>query len=557
MIGHFGLSDEHRQKLYDTVLEESHPDPEYMAMLALSGLIALFGLLQNSTAVIIGAMLISPLMNPILAAALALILGDGALGRKTAIVLGMSIGGVILVTWIVASLSPLKEVTPEILARSNPNLLDLFIALLSGLAGALALRGGGTSMTIVPGVAIAVAVIPPLAVVGFGLSTRQAATAGGAFLLFMTNLVAIIISAALVFRLFGFRAQEESEKGHLRLRYRLAISFLVLMLLSIPLFLTLRKGVRQVRLRKEVSAILNRAFATKGSSVSDLVLLRSDDQLHVHATLRTTRYYETTEVQAAQDSLRERFGPSARLDVDQILVAHGGLTPQQRARVESVITGGVVRPLPGSEEAAFDVRTNQGRMLSHLQREIDGLLAGTDIRRRGPLRVQLAMDQPLVFTLPLRAPEPMQAQTVGVLASQLASKISLPSELHGQVELSGPEHILSVEFPSFESRMTVKDRRAIAELARAIRGRRDLRLEIRLRSKSGSVADVEKSAVWRQIRAALLGAGLDSSRWTLHHEQAEPDRGVSSLEGAQIVAGAQGALSAAPVRGEFRLIQEF
>ena len=95
--------------------------------------------------------------------------------------------------------------TPGILARTSPNLLDLFIAFLSGLAGTLALRGGAASLTIIPGVAITVTVIPPLAVVGYGLSNHHGAMAGGAFLLFLTNLVSIMISAALVFLLMGFR----------------------------------------------------------------------------------------------------------------------------------------------------------------------------------------------------------------------------------------------------------------------------------------------------------------------------------------------------------------
>ena len=167
----FKLPAKERDTLYQSVLESSLLDPEYLTMLVLAGLLALFGVLQNSVAVIIGAMLISPLMNPILSAALALLLGDWKLGRKSAIVLGLSIAAVIAITALVARVSPLKQVTPEILARTNPNLLDLFIAVLSGLAGTLALRSGAVAMTIIPGVAIAFAVVPPLAVVGYATTT--------------------------------------------------------------------------------------------------------------------------------------------------------------------------------------------------------------------------------------------------------------------------------------------------------------------------------------------------------------------------------------------------
>ena len=209
-------------------------------------------------------MLISPLMNARLSAALALLLGDGNLGRRSAFVLVVSVAVAIGITWLVTWMTPIREATPEILARTNPNLLDLFIAFLSGLAGTLARRSSSASLTIIPGVAIAVAVavIPPLAVVGYGMSTHQGRIAGGAFLLFATNLVAIIISAAVVFRVMGFRPREEAEKGRLNLLYRMAISAAVLLVLSIPLFQTLRKAVTQVSLRSDIVHELDAALRT-------------------------------------------------------------------------------------------------------------------------------------------------------------------------------------------------------------------------------------------------------------------------------------------------------
>jgi len=243
------ITESAREQIYRSILDSSHLGLEYVAMLAFAGLIALFGLLQNSVAVIIGAMLISPLMNPVLAAALALILGDWSLGRRAASVLAWSIGGVIALTWLVAWLTPLKQVTPEILARTNPNLLDLLVAVLAGLAGTLALRGGPVSMTIIPGVAIAVAVIPPLAVVGFSLSGQHGAMAWGGFLLFVTNLVSIMISAAVVFRLMGFAPHEDTQEGRAKLRKRMAVSALVLIILAVPLIQTLRRAVNQIGLR--------------------------------------------------------------------------------------------------------------------------------------------------------------------------------------------------------------------------------------------------------------------------------------------------------------------
>ena len=327
-----GVSAEQRVAIYKSVLDSSHVDIEYVSLLALAGLIALFGLLQNSAAVIIGAMLISPLMSPILSAALALLLGDGNLGKRSAVVLASSITGVIGITWLVASLTPLKQATPEILARTAPNLLDLFIALLSGLAGTLALRGGSVAMTILPGVAIAVAVVPPLSVVGYGLSTQQGSIAGGAFLLFVTNLVSIIISAVAVFRVMGFRPRREAERSRWKLKYRVGLSLLVLLLLSIPLFLTLRKAAIDLSVRAEVQRELTAAFQSDNASVSDLNYSQLNNGLQIQTTLRTTKYIETGAIRSVEDAFRSKFGPETKLLIDQILVTQGGVTAAKATR---------------------------------------------------------------------------------------------------------------------------------------------------------------------------------------------------------------------------------
>ena len=281
---------EQRLTIYQSMLASSHMDVEYSSLLLVGGLIALFGLLENSAAVIIGAMLISPLMNPILSSALALLLGDGKMGKRAATVLAVSIAVVIGTTWLVALAIPLKQATPEILARTQPNLLDLFIAFLSGLAGTLAMRSSSVAMTILPGVAIAVAVVPPLSVVGYGLSTGQSSIAGGAFLLFVTNLVSIIISAAVIFRLMGFRPRWEAEQGRWKLKYRLGISALVLVVLSIPLFLTLRKAAIEVGIRSSVRGILSSAFQEHEGSISHVEFSHARNGLLIRATLETTQY---------------------------------------------------------------------------------------------------------------------------------------------------------------------------------------------------------------------------------------------------------------------------
>jgi uncharacterized hydrophobic protein (TIGR00271 family) len=507
----FALPAPDRVAIYQSVLEGSRTGPEYMGMLVLAALIALFGLLQNSEAVIIGAMLISPLMNPILSAALALLLGDGRLGRRSATILVLSIGGAIGITWLVSLLSPLKQATPQILARTNPNLLDLFIAFLSGLAGTLALRSSNTSLTIMPGVAIAVAVVPPLAVVGYGLSTHQGSAAGGAFLLFATNLVSIIISAALVFRLMGFRPHRQAEKGRVKLVYRMAISAGILLVLSIPLFQTLRKAVSRVGLRAEITNLMDTAFKTPHSSVADLSFSQTGSGLRVYATLRTTHYFETRQIDAAEESLRRRFGAGTKLDVDQLLVAQGGVNPEPAARPANVISGGVVRPV--TQEAPFDFKLSGQQMVADLQKQLDQMLTGGPFQRLGDARMELSTTRPLLVRLELASPGPIDAQTVSLLSSQLSSRLSTPAEVHGEVTLNGPGYESSLEISS--RNLTSQDRKNLAALAKIVTERPDLQLRITYVPATGPAGVSPWPPRLPDVEKVLAANGLKPSQWTV------------------------------------------
>jgi uncharacterized hydrophobic protein (TIGR00271 family) len=509
-------STEQRDAIYKSVLDSSHIDLEYTALLTLAGLIALFGLLENSAAVIIGAMLISPLMNPILSAALALLLGDGNLGKRSATVLALSVGGVIGITWLVASLTPLRQATPEILARTAPNLLDLFIAFLSGLAGTLALRGGSLTLTILPGVAIAVAVVPPLSVVGYGLSTHQGSIAGGAFLLFVTNLVSIIISASTVFRIMGFQPHQEAEQGRWKLKYRVGLSALVLILLSIPLFLTLRKAAIEVTRRSRVQEELKTAFGKDKASISDLNFSSMRNGLLIQATLRTTRYVETDEIHTVENTLRKLFGPDTKLQIDQILVTEGGVASAQTAPTQNPISGGVVKS--AEEKAPFDFKASKQKSLEFVQNEVDSVLTGTVFRREAGAEIDLGAGSPLVLRLRLSSPEPLTSQTISLLASQLGFKLGLAIELHGQVELNGPPFQVMVAPTGPRWELTAKDRAAMMALIKQLEQEKDLRLQATYTPTPGESGSKQTSRFVSQLRELLLRSRLKSSQWSLEME---------------------------------------
>ena len=173
-------------------------------MMALSTSIASLGLIQNSIAVVIGAMLVAPLMTPLIGAGWALVQGNVALFRQSLRAMLFGVAGGFLLGVVLGRLMPRDELTPEILARSTPDLLDLMVALVSGVAAAYAMGRRNVSAAL-PGVAIAAALVPPLSCVGIAVAFERPTVAMGAGILLLANLAAIILGSALTFRLIGVR----------------------------------------------------------------------------------------------------------------------------------------------------------------------------------------------------------------------------------------------------------------------------------------------------------------------------------------------------------------
>jgi uncharacterized hydrophobic protein (TIGR00271 family) len=199
------LEREQRLDLVERVQSNSSWDFDFIALMSLSSLIAAMGLVVNSSAVIIGAMLVAPLMTPLLGLGLGLVQGNPVLGRMSlrSIVLGfiMSFG----LSWLVGVTSPgFILPTEEMTARSWPVELDLLVAFVAGLAAAYASSRPGL-LAALPGVAIAAALVPPIATSGLALSIGEYVLAFGSFLLFLVNTVAIALAAAVVLWMVGLR----------------------------------------------------------------------------------------------------------------------------------------------------------------------------------------------------------------------------------------------------------------------------------------------------------------------------------------------------------------
>ena len=170
--------------------------------------IASLGLNVNSTAVIIGAMLISPLMGPIIGMGLAVGINDLDLLKRALKNFSFATLISVLTAMLYFLISPLEEAQSELLARTTPTIYDVLIAFFGGAAGIIALSTRGRGGNVIPGVAIATALMPPLCTAGYGLATGQPSFFFGAFYLFFINTVFISLSTFIGVRLMGFRHHE-------------------------------------------------------------------------------------------------------------------------------------------------------------------------------------------------------------------------------------------------------------------------------------------------------------------------------------------------------------
>jgi uncharacterized hydrophobic protein (TIGR00271 family) len=233
------------KELFTIIRENSRTTTNYLVLMSLSTLIATFGLFGDSGPVVIGAMILAPLMGPIISLAMGALRQDEKLIRGSLITIfwGIFLGlfFAILITWV----TPLKTPTGEILARIRPNLLDLGIAVASGVAGAFAYSREEIAKTLA-GVAISVALVPPLAVTGIGLGWGDWNIFWGAALLLGTNLAGIVMAAALTFLVLGFSPFEIAKKG-------LLISFGIFLLVAAPLIWSFSKMVQENKIIQNLS----------------------------------------------------------------------------------------------------------------------------------------------------------------------------------------------------------------------------------------------------------------------------------------------------------------
>lgn len=309
--------------------------------------IATLGLALNSPAVIIGAMLLSPLMGPIIALGLAITIGDFYLGMRSSVNLILSIIVSLVASTVITFSLPFQIETAEVLSRTRPNTLDLGVALICGFIASISvtrISSKGASTTI-PGVAIAVALIPPLCSAGFGLGVGWKLNLfAGAFLLFLTNLVSIVFSSAIVFLFFKMGAKDVVEKIQLFIKNRAArnrlynlmtnhknfnalkkvgniynrllIVALILVVIIIPLSSILNQIKRELIVKRETQKAISTFLAETTILSKDILIGKKE--VNIHFVLLSGIASEEGKIKKVEEYLSAKLGEQVNVSFIEI-----------------------------------------------------------------------------------------------------------------------------------------------------------------------------------------------------------------------------------------------
>ncbi len=408
------VTPERRARILDEITVGSEPTATYYVLLGISELIAGFALIVDSDATLIGANVVAPLMTPIFGVSLGLMRGDFRLLRKAlAAEFGGALFGVLLC--VLLGLMPFAgEPSAALLAQTRPTLIDLFVAALAGFAGVLALIDERVS-PVLPGVAIATALNPPIAALGLCLASGAYAGAWGAFLLFFANVLAILAVAAVMFLIAGFVTR--AEIGSVRsLARRFAAAAIGLVLVTGLLTNYLVGLVRNLRTQQAIQSVLDEQLSHEpNTALASVDFSRTTSGVDVLSTITTPHVADPQLVQKIQDALAARLGESVRLylrcSVTQDVSATGTTS---------------VRPYLGLNGRVTEAKLSPSMRLLQQAEQVAREVAATrpDIRLQNVELVELPSGP--VFVISIESSRSPSTDDVGRFESVLRERLNEP-----------------------------------------------------------------------------------------------------------------------------------
>lgn len=303
----------------EEIAESAQPSAGFFLMNLFATVVASYGLLSNSAAVVIGAMVIAVLLGPIAGIGLALVLSDRKLFFRALLAVSLGATEVLIVSFLIGSIHETPRFTSEILARTQPNLFDLIIALAGGAAGAYAVGRrvpGGTMI----GVAIATALVPPLCTVGLTAAEGDWTLARGALLLFFSNFIAIQVAYSVVLYALRFRPEDHGRRSTRVILKNIAPSFVLFLGLAVFLGFLLEQRVDQQLLETQIRRSLRATLIDLPGAYLTDVQFTERDTLTVVASINTPEAITPAEVSRLEASLASALDRPLQLSVRSILV---------------------------------------------------------------------------------------------------------------------------------------------------------------------------------------------------------------------------------------------
>ena len=304
-------SDDEFKDLLTSLKDSASFSYTYLTLMILSTLLATTGLFANSSPVIIGAMILAPLMAPIISLSMGVARADEYLLIKSAKTLVIGIFMALLFSSIYTLFIPLEQITSEMQGRLNPNLLDLMVAVFSGIAGAYATSKEEVAKSLA-GVAIAVALVPPLSVTGIGLGLGNIDVIFGSFLLFVTNLVGITLSATLTFMVLGYAPIKRAKKG-------VFYTSILMALITIPLYVSFMQVVEKNDYLSKLNSIKNLVSNDKKIELNIKKLENKSSVIYLSIEVVSSKHLELENYKDIKKKLEEKVDKKIVLKIIPII----------------------------------------------------------------------------------------------------------------------------------------------------------------------------------------------------------------------------------------------
>jgi uncharacterized hydrophobic protein (TIGR00271 family) len=492
----------------------------YWLVLALSGAIATLGLALDSSAVVIGAMLVAPLLGPIVGLSLALAVGDSRLALQSFAVVGGSVVVVIATAAGLTAILPFHTLTLEISSRVRPTTLDLGVAVCSGLVGALVTLARGKRLSAaIPGVAVAVALIPPMAVAGFGMVAGwHTEVVWGALLLLGANLAGIVLSGVALFLLVGMHRADvveaarawhagSSPNGVARLVCRLpgidradvfgsalgrgGLVFGFVVALAIPLSAAFSEVVREARVQGAVETATTLLEDDGTTSVVWRQIEMFQDSAVARVRVATAQGVSAEAREAFRRRATELAGEPVALRLEQLPA------PADASALQALLRGGGDRGRrddePAWPETVARAREALARAAWNLPFPEGAEAIAVTLRVEGGHDPAVADSAEVLYL----APQQLEPQTVEVLGRSLRQAVGHP-ELRTAFLRAGPAAMM------IEPGDTVGIRAVVDLLLRYP----DLRVAVR----SAAADSTARDSVLRALRSAGLEPGVEATR---------------------------------------------